>query len=420
VARELRWDSTTTHLNDAFRDSAGRSSIEWCHVAPAAPVPPTSGSYNFLIWQLANRFVPRHGVIGDYVRLTWEAAAVSKVPLAQVDRNPDLSSIVRAARTRLELPIGNRRFERSHRARIDAIADVLIASRAEKFLIWDDIRFVRPLRSRFPNCYLAFAQRHYDYPDRETPYNLLDALVVMTPGAAARALDQLPSLDPLVCVIPNGVELDVFTPDRAAGARAREQLGIDPDSFVVCVPSKISGHKGAAYLAQWISDYWKRADVHFVIPDGFHPSCSGRLRSLLESQFREADNVSWLNGVPRDQMPSIYQLSDLTMVPAPRREAFLMTAIESMACGVPVAAVNTGAVSEYLRDGDNGFALEVASIYADGRTLIDRLVDDRQLGIRVGTQGRAYVEQHLSREKLLANFEAFFEGRLADIQSDLR
>ena len=407
------------------RNIAARSSnraITWIHVVPGMSLPPTHGSYHHLVWDVAADRTPNHLIVTDKTMVDDVGPPESSVPLAtiKIGSTKRAGRLIRAPLLRANRDDPQTQFQISNGALLEALISVLASHPAARVLVWGDIRLLRPLRQRFPKRSISFTQRHYDFPDRSSEYRYADYAIFQTPGQVALATGRIPSLNPFAVVIPNGVETDRFVPSAEGREGLRQRLGIPGNAFVVSVPSKLSEHKGGQYLDAWIRHYSeaRRAPVHFLIPNDFHPSCTRRLRARLMSAF-EAPFVSWLDKTPRREMPATYQASDLTIMPGPTREGFGLSILESMSCGTPSAAVATGAPPEYIHHGTNGYLLPLHDIYAAGLRLFERMRRDPEGNAHIGAAGREFVVASLSREKVIDNFGAFFDDRLDDIDASL-
>ena len=72
-----------------------------------------------------------------------------------------------------------------------------------------------------------------------------------------------------------------------------------------------------------------------------------------------------------------------------------MTNIQAMACGVPVVSTRSGAIPEYVPDGEAGLLVPER----DPQVLADALLtllSDPALRHRLGQAGRLYAETHYS------------------------
>ncbi|MFF5290240.1 glycosyltransferase [Paractinoplanes globisporus] len=73
----------------------------------------------------------------------------------------------------------------------------------------------------------------------------------------------------------------------------------------------------------------------------------------LASRCRVADRVRLVGAVPADEMPTWYRSADV-LAATPWYEPFGLTALEAMACGVPVVASAVGGLADTVVDGVTG------------------------------------------------------------------
>jgi glycosyltransferase involved in cell wall biosynthesis len=137
---------------------------------------------------------------------------------------------------------------------------------------------------------------------------------------------------PGVWFVPNCVDPHRFSPAGALAARNRKET-------VILVPRQICEDRGIhlaidafAILAPRYPDV--RLDiVGHPREKEYFKKCQDRVISHgLEGRilFREP--------VPNEKMPDLYRDADVTLIPTVRREGTSLSALESMACGVPVVA----------------------------------------------------------------------------------
>ena len=116
--------------------------------------------------------------------------------------------------------------------------------------------------------------------------------------------------------------------------------------------------------------------------------------------------TGWLDGAARDA-----ELARAAVFCLPSHaEGLPMALLEAMAAGKAVVATRVGGMPEALRDGENGLLVPARDAAALAAALA-RLLEDAQLGARLGRRARATVEQHYSTEAVC--------GRLAAIYNDL-
>jgi glycosyltransferase involved in cell wall biosynthesis len=83
----------------------------------------------------------------------------------------------------------------------------------------------------------------------------------------------------------------------------------------------------------------------------------------------------------------------------PRSEGMPTVILEAMACGLPVAATDVGAVRELVADGETGLVVAPEDPTALGAA-IARLLGDRALRARMGAAGRRHFAERFSLDRL--------------------
>ena len=409
-----RW--LTPHLKRRWE--AGQREFAWIHVYNGAPVPPTGGgSFNHLLWDILQRRSD-HLLISSYFPDSFALAADREVNLIQVEFRRRIRRVERLKHYLEGKPLVDDLdfFDEAH----------LTIERTEpkgKILLWGSMRPLPALRRRFPGRTIAYAQRFYEHSYDVSDYlHNLDILLVQTPGTAKLAFEKHAAVPSLVISIPNGVELDVFKPQpELRKAQLREELGIPAEPELVAIfPSKLSPIKGTAYLLEWIRQFGaKENKVHFLVVGGKHKAKIRGFTLQLERVLNSAANVTWIAGIPRSEMPKVYQAADICLMPGVRREGMSMAAQEALASGLPLVACAHGIYPEIVKHEYNGLLLRPEHLFHDGVEAIERLERDVDLRNRLALNARAYAKSRLPRGRCLDNFDRFFEERYLDIDADL-
>ena len=177
--------------------------------------------------------------------------------------------------------------------------------------------------------------------------------------------------DAVVCYL--GVDTERFQPDPSV-TRRREVLSIGS-------PPQLKGH-GLVIDALGRIPAQRRPALRIVVARRADADD-------LERQARDR-SVSLAIDVSLDEaaLTDRYR-GAIATVCAASLEPFGLTALESMACGTPVVAINEGGYRESIRDGVTGLLVEpTASALAAG---IERLANDPQLADALSRAGRAAV-----------------------------
>jgi D-inositol-3-phosphate glycosyltransferase len=188
-----------------------------------------------------------------------------------------------------------------------------------------------------------------------------DRLIAST-ADEARDLVRLYAADPQrVRTIAPGVDLDMFTPGDAAAARRR--LGLRPDALTLLFVGRIQPLKAPDVLlhaAALMADEPALAGRLQVVVLGA-PSGSGLARPHYLESLRDelglAGVVQFRPPAPREVVADYYRAADITVVPS-YNESFGLVALESQACGTPVAAAAVGGLPTAVADDVSGVLVD--------------------------------------------------------------
>jgi glycosyltransferase involved in cell wall biosynthesis len=156
-------------------------------------------------------------------------------------------------------------------------------------------------------------------------------------------------------VVPNGVDLETFTPDGPARPLERSA------GTVFLFVGGTTWRKGVDLLVE----AWRRAfsaddDVLLVIKD-FGTASHYRGQTNGEAIRRAAEDPAVApilyidDDLPQSELPALYRAADALVVPY-RGEGFCLPALEAMACGLPVVHTGTGPTAEFV-PADGGWAV---------------------------------------------------------------
>ena len=92
--------------------------------------------------------------------------------------------------------------------------------------------------------------------------------------------------------------------------------------------------------------------------------------------------------------------------------------LAAMAWGLPVLAVASGGVPEYVEDGTTGLLIAQpdASLLSAG---ILRLLGDESLRMRLGREARREIEERYSAQRMVENTIRVYEGVIKESQSGM-
>ena len=127
----------------------------------------------------------------------------------------------------------------------------------------------------------------------------------------------------------------------------------------------------------------------------------------LAASLGLADKVTFAGWV--DDPEKLVMESDVAVLPFFWQEPFGLVGPEALARELPVVAFRTGGVDEWLRDGENGFAVPPRDVKGFAAA-VDRLLADRDMRREFGAAGRKFVREHFSDAEFVRRFRIWTTG----------
>jgi glycosyltransferase involved in cell wall biosynthesis len=175
---------------------------------------------------------------------------------------------------------------------------------------------------------------------------LRQARVVIAPSRELLARAARQGADPArLCLVPNGVETELFRP--ADRAQARRELGLPPTGPLALFLGRLEPVKGPDLALAALASLPGVGLA--VVGDG---SLAASLRTQAAS-LGLGDRVIWAGAQPPEKVAQYLAACDALLLPS-RAEGEPNAVLESLASGRPVAAAAVGAVPELLGEGRGG------------------------------------------------------------------
>ncbi|WP_250008961.1 glycosyltransferase [Actinoplanes sp. M2I2] len=196
-------------------------------------------------------------------------------------------------------------------------------------------------------------------------------------------------------VVPAGVDSVRFSPDGPAVER-------DHDRPRILSVGRLVERKGFGDVLQAMR-YVPTAEVVVVggpPADQLTTDPGARKLRALAEKLDVADRFRLVGSVPARDMPRWYRSADL-LVAAPWEEQFEASALEAMACGVPVIGTSVGGLDETVVDGLTGDLVPARDPRALGGAL-RRLVNDKVRRFAYATAALDRARQAYSWKRVAA------------------
>jgi len=222
-----------------------------------------------------------------------------------------------------------------------------------------------------------------------------NAVVAVSNGLREYAFETTSAVP--ITVIPNAIELSEFTPPRRRNHDgAVRLLFVGRFNAFKNVETLL---KAAAHLKNMGVDNFELQ----LIGDGEQRSNLERL--TVENELTR--HIHFLGWVDRGAVLNFYRQADL-FVTATTWEGMPNTVLEAMACGLPVVASRASGLEELVREGVNGYLVDIN----DPVTLADRLaelIDNPYERQRMGKESRKVAEQEFAWDYITEQYVEIYQ-----------
>ncbi len=192
----------------------------------------------------------------------------------------------------------------------------------------------------------------YNHPKLESVIEKLDGVISVS-NFLKKDNYQLLGRCPRQYILPNCIDLSVFCNKKVVDIKQKEYIrkfNSDGKKILLFV-GRLIPEKGVLEVIQAFRKLGKE-DVRLLIVGGVFYSKG--IHSRFESRLlKEAEGLDILFAgyVDFKDMPYLYQMSDVSVLPSKWKEPAGLVVIESMACGIPVITTRRGGIPEYAKDG---------------------------------------------------------------------
>ncbi|MBU2666615.1 glycosyltransferase [Actinoplanes bogorensis] len=204
-------------------------------------------------------------------------------------------------------------------------------------------------------------------------------------------------------VVPAGVDSERFSPEGPAVER-------DPERPRILSVGRLVERKGFGDVIEAMR-YVPNAEVVVVggpSPDQLTADPGARKLRALAEKLQVADRFRLVGAVPARDMPSWYRSADL-LVAAPWQEQFEPTALEAMACGVPIIGTTVGGLTETVVDGLTGDLVPARDPRSLGGAM-RRLVNDKVRRFAYATAALDRARQAYSWKRVAAQVGSVYQA----------
>lgn len=216
--------------------------------------------------------------------------------------------------------------------------------------------------------------------------------------------------DKKICLIPEGIDIDKFN----LAIRPQEivsRFDLDGKKVILTV-GRLVKRKGHDMVIKSLPGVLEKVPEAIYLIVGTGPE-EQNLRELGGGLGLE-EKVIFAGFVPDEDVPKYYSASDVFIMPSREIgetdiEGFGLVFLEANACGKPVVGGKSGGISDAVADGVSGILVDPLSVDEISQALIT-LLSNRELAVKLGSQGRERVEEQFSYPATAAKFSEAFDS----------
>jgi len=216
-----------------------------------------------------------------------------------------------------------------------------------------------------------------------------------------------------MCVVPNGVDCERFSPEVDGRAiRDGLALGDRPRAVFIGALTRWHTYKGLDTLLRAFSHLVRTVPDAALLVVG-----EGELRSRYERMAIDLGvrrDVFFAGDVDDSDLPRYYAASDFLVLPSKdRSEGFGLTILEANACGRPAIGSNVGGIPSVITHGDNGLLVPPCdpSSLCEAMRHLSMNVEER---LRMGRNARRFAEKH-DWSTVAAETQSVYQKVLTDL-----
>lgn len=157
--------------------------------------------------------------------------------------------------------------------------------------------------------------------------------------------------------IPNAIDTNIFCPQDNTAIRKQLNLPVDKKLILFGSANIMDERKGLRYL---VSALKKLQQVNSALTENIEILLFGKSNvAFIEELPLKINNLGSISG--EANIANIYASADVFVLPS-LEDNLPNTIMESLACGTPVVAFNSGGIPEMINHKENGYLAEYKSV----------------------------------------------------------
>lgn len=210
-----------------------------------------------------------------------------------------------------------------------------------------------------------------------------------------------------VSVLYNCIDTNLFSilTDQTICDNMRKKYEIKKDDFVILFTGRISPEKGVMELLKAVKQLDLLHLKVMIVGSCFHnqkyvDSYHEQVKAISNTL---GGNVIFTGFISQEQLPIIYNIADIAVLPSIWEEPAGLTMIEAMSCGLPVITTKSGGITEYV--GSAAIILKRDSHLSQNiANAIKELYNSQEYRKRLSENAANHIKRYFSTSQYLENF----------------
>lgn len=247
-------------------------------------------------------------------------------------------------------------------------------------IIENEFSYIKKMKKVFPDMY-TILHLHNDYIEKKSFNDIIGNFnsVITVSNFLKNKIEK----DMTISTIYNGIDFERFflKNDDNELKYMRKKIGISEKDKVLVYAGRISKEKGVLELVNAFSKI-KLKDITLIVigNSGFKDSKdSTYVRKVKELAKKSNNNIIFTGYVDHDELDRFYKCADVGCVPSLCNEAFGLTIVEQMACGLPVIGSDKGGIPEII-DEECGIIVKKNEYFVENlkNAMIDLIINNEK------------------------------------------
>ena len=171
----------------------------------------------------------------------------------------------------------------------------------------------------------------------------------------------------------------------------RQSYGIKKGDIVIVFSGRLVPEKGIKELLEAFVEMKFNESVKLMIIGSSIFKGSKKtsfIKSLENIAYKKKEQIIFTGYVPHDDMPKLYSIADIGVIPSMWEEPFGLTLVEQMAMELPVITSDSGAITEIVNN-DCGILVKRDENFVNNlKNSIEYLIENEQIRKKMGYASR--------------------------------